>query len=211
MAWSLKASYYEACNCALGCSCNMSGFPSDGKCEGTLAFHIHEGNKDGVDLAGAKAAGAAKWPGAIHEGNGTVVIFIDGNPQQQEALAAILTAQDPGLPWEIIAGTMTSVHGPFFEHIDIEDQSGGALVKVGDKLHIQIETFKNPVNGENHEPHMVLKDGFIFQDGVIGTTSTNRLNADGVTFDHPGKNSYRAEVEWSSANRMAPMETAGRF
>ena len=52
---------------------------------------------------------------------------------------------------------------------------------------------------------MVLPNGFIFQDGLIGTTSVNRLNADGVTFDHPGKNAYTSEVEWSSENRMAPV------
>lgn len=26
MAWRIRAKYYEACNCAYGCPCNMSGF-----------------------------------------------------------------------------------------------------------------------------------------------------------------------------------------
>ena len=46
-----------------------------------------------------------------------------------------------------------------------------------------MESFTNPVTGAKHEVHMVLPDGFIFQDGHIGTTSTHRINADGVTFD----------------------------
>lgn len=211
MAWKIKANYYEACNCALGCPCNMSGFPTHGFCEGNVAFQITSGEKDGVDLSGAKVAAAAKWPGAIHEGNGKLVVFIDGTEAQQSALVPILTAEDPGLPWEILAATMTEVHGPFFEPIEITDKGTDSLVRVGGKYEIQMQSFSNPVTGEPHEAHMVLPDGFIFQDGRIATSTTNMVNADGVTFDHAGNNAYYAQVEWSSENRLAPTQAAGRF
>jgi hypothetical protein len=211
MAWRMKAKYYEACNCAYGCPCNMNGFPTHGKCEGTVAFAVTEGDRDGVDLAGAKVAGAVKWPGAIHEGNGTMALFIDAAEAQRDALVAILTAADPGLPWEILAATVSDVHGPFFEAIDITDDGTDSHIRIGGKLEIKMESFTNPVTGEKHEAHMVLPDGFIFTDGRIGTTSVNRLDADGVTFDHAGNNAYYSEVEWSSENRMAPTEAAGRF
>lgn len=211
MAWRIKARYYEACNCAYGCPCNMNGFPTHGNCEGSLSFHVLEGERDGVDLSGAKVVGAVKWPGAIHDGNGTLVVFVDGNEAQQEALVAILTAQDPGLPWEILASTVSEIHGPFFEPIEIHDDGTDSTVRVGDKFHVQMESFTNPVSHEKHEVHMVLPDGFIFQDGRIATTSVNKLDADGVTFDHAGNNAYYSEVEWSSENRMVPSADAGRF
>lgn len=211
MAWRIKAKYYEACNCAYGCPCNMNGFPTHGNCEGSLSFRVLEGERDGVDLSGAKVVGAVKWPGAIHEGNGTLVVFIDGNEAQREALVAILTAQDPGLPWEILAATVSEIHGPFFESIEITDKGTDSTVRVGDKFHVQMETFTNPVSHEKHEVHMVLPGGFIFQDGQIATTSVNRLDADGVRYDHAGNNAYYSEIEWSSENRMAPVEGAGRF
>jgi hypothetical protein len=211
MAWRLRAKYYEACNCALGCPCNMNGFPTHGFCEGTVAFQILEGDRDGVDLTGAKAAGAVKWPGAIHEGNGKAAIFIDGNEQQQEALVAILTGADPGLPWEILATTISEIHGPFFEPIEITDDGTDSHFRVGDKLEIKMESFTNPVTGEKHEAHMVLPDGFIFQDGRIATTSVNKLDADGLTFDHAGNNAYYSEVTWSSREHLDKAEAAGRF
>ena len=211
MAWRLKARYYEACNCAYGCPCNMNGFPTHGYCEGTVAFDVLEGERDGVDLAGAKAAGSVKWPGAIHEGNGKLAVFIDGNEQQREALVAILTAADPGLPWEILAATISEVHGPFFEKIEIVADGTDSHVRVGNRLEIKMESFVNPVTGEKHEVHMLLPDGFIFQDGKIGTTSVNMVDADGVTFDHAGNNAYYSEVVWSSESRMAQTEAAGRF
>src|SRR6516225_3488297 len=206
MAWRLRAKYYEACNCAFGCPCNMNGFPTHGFCEGTVAFEVLEGERDGVDLTGAKAVGAVKWPGAIHEENGTAAIFVDGNEQQAEALVAIMTAEDPGLPWEILASTISEVHGPFFEPVEITDADTDSHVRVGSKFEMKMESFTNPVTGEKHEVHMVLPDGFIFQDGKIATTSVHTLDADGVSFDHAGNNAYYCEVAWSSENRMQPVE-----
>jgi hypothetical protein len=211
MSWKMKARYYEACNCAYGCPCNMNGFPTHGKCEGSICFHVTEGERDGVDLAGAKVAGSVKWPGAIHEGNGNMAVFIDANEAQQQALIPILMAEDPGLPWEILAATISEIHGPYFETIDITDNGTDSKVKVGDKLEIKMESFTNPVTGDKHQVHMVLPDGFIFTDGRIATTSVNMVNVDGVSFDHAGNNAYYSEVEWSSENRMAPTEGAGRF
>ena len=203
MAWNIKAKYYEACNCELGCPCNMSGFPSHGTCEGTVTFAVLEGTKDGIDLGGAKVVAAVKWPGAIHEGNGALAVVIDAAEEQRAPLVSILTAEDPGLPWEILASTVTEIHGPFFEAIEIAEENGSPHIRVGSTYDVAWEAFTDPVTGERHEPHMVLKDGFIFQDGLIGTTSTFTIDLDGVTLSHPGKNSYLADVEWSSENRLA--------
>ena len=211
MAWKIKATYLEACNCDLGCPCNMSGFPTHGFCEGSIGFVVKEGNKDGVDLAGAKVAGSVKWPGAIHEGNGSMAVFIDGNTDQQAALVEILTAKDPGLPWEILSATMSDIHGPFFEKIDVTLNDTESHMKVGKKFEMKMQSLTNPVSGDKHEAHMVLPTGFIFTDAKVATTSVNMVDADGVTFDHKGNNAYYSEVEWSSENRMDAGTSAGKF
>lgn len=110
----------------------MNGFPTTGKCEGSVSFQITEGERDGVDQAGVKVAGAVLWPGAIHEGNGKMAVFIDAREDQRDAILAILTAQDPGLPWEILAATVSEIHGPFFEKIEITDKGTDSHVRVGD-------------------------------------------------------------------------------
>ncbi len=204
MAWEIKARYYEACNCELGCPCMMNGFPSHGKCEASVAFEVIEGQRDGVDLAALKVAAAVKWPGAMHEGNGNMAVFIDGAEEQNNAIIPILMAEDPGLPWEILAAIVSEVHGPFFETIEIDDNGTDSHVRVGDKFDVQMASFKDPVTGEPHEAHMVLPTGFIFTDALIGTTSVNRVDADGVSYDHAGKNAFYSEVVWSSENRLVP-------
>jgi hypothetical protein len=140
-----------------------------------------------------------------------MIAFIDATDDQLAALGPILMAEDPGLPWEILAATISEIHGPFRDTVTIEDNGPDSKITVAGKFNVQMESFKNPVNGEKHEPHMVLKDGFIFQDGIIGTTSAFDVNHDGVTLSHPGNNAYYSEVEWSSENRLAPAEAAGRF
>lgn len=205
MSWKIRAKYYEACNCELGCPCNMSGFPSHGFCEGAIAFEVISGERDGVDLAGVKVAEAVKWPGAIHEGNGVAAVWVDASPEQIEALVPILTAEDPGLPFEILAATVSEIKGPFTETVEIKDNDTDSSVRVGDVFDLQLQTFMDPVSGEPHEAHMVLPTGFIFTDAKICTTSTNKVSVDGFGFDHAGKNGYYSEVEWSSENRMAPV------
>jgi hypothetical protein len=211
MAWNIKAKYYEACNCAYGCPCNMNGFPTHGYCEGSIGFEVLEGERDGLDLAGVKVAAAVKWPGAIHEGNGNMAVFIDAPEDKRDSVVAILTAEDPGLPWEILASTISEIHGPFFETVEINDSETDSRVAVADKLEIQMQTFTNPVSGDPHEVHMVMPDGFIFQDGKICTTTVNMVDADGVTYDHKGNNAYYSNVEWSSENRLEAGTAAGRF
>lgn len=201
--WHITGDYVLACNCDYGCPCNFNARPTMGFCQGAVGFQVSDGVYGDVRLDAQKAFVVAKWPGAIHEGNGALALFIDGNEEQQQALVPILTAEDPGLPWEILASTFTDIHGPFFEPIEFTEVDGSPHVRVGDKVEVAWQAFTNPVTGERHEPHMVLKEGFIFQDGLIGTTSTLRVDADGVTMEHPNKNSYLADVEWSSENRLA--------
>ncbi|MBA3364589.1 MAG: DUF1326 domain-containing protein, partial [Actinobacteria bacterium] len=105
--------------------------------------------------------------------------------------------------WEILATTIGEIHGPFFEAIEIEDNGTDSSLRVGEKIVVQMETFKNPVTGEPHEVHTVMPTGFIFTDGLVGGSATARADADGVSFDCSGNNAYYAKVEWSNASQPA--------
>jgi hypothetical protein len=199
-SWRIKAKYYESCNCAHGCPCNFNGFPTHGNCHGSVAFAVEEGERDDVDLSGLKVAAAVMWPGAIHEGNGKMAVFVDSAAEEQrDAIVKIMMGEDGGMPWEILAATISEISGPFFESIEIEDRGTDSRVRVGDKYVIEMETFKNPVTGDPHEVHTVMPTGFIFKDGLVCNTKTNHVDADGVTYDYTGTNAYYAEVDWSNA------------
>jgi hypothetical protein len=141
---------------------------------------------------------AVKWPKAIHDGNGKAEIFIDAqaNETQRAALIRILTGQDGGMPWEILAPTLSDIVGPHFVPITFDVDGTRSRIAVGG-VEMQLEPFKNPVTGEVAEPHTVLPGGFIWRDGHVCKSAINVAKG-GVEYDWTGKNAYYARIEWSN-------------
>jgi hypothetical protein len=75
-SWHLKADYVETCNCDHGCPCNFNGFPTYGFCRALVLYHIREGNYGDIKLNSLDVVSAYSWPKAIHEGNGTMQLYI---------------------------------------------------------------------------------------------------------------------------------------
>ena len=97
--WHLKIDYVETCNCDHGCPCNFSGFPTYGYCRALVLYHIQNGNYgDDIRLDGLDVVYAASWPKAIHEGNGTLQLFISksASEKQREALVKIFSGEAKG-------------------------------------------------------------------------------------------------------------------
>lgn len=73
--WNLRADYVETCNCDYGCPCNFNGFPNDIFCRALVLYHIRDGNFGKVKLDSLDVITAMSWPKAIHEGNGTAIVY----------------------------------------------------------------------------------------------------------------------------------------
>ena len=70
MSWHLKGSYAETCSCELMCPCNFSfdhGATYD-YCRAALVFNIKEGEIDGTDVSGLKAAFVIDTPKVMTDG-----------------------------------------------------------------------------------------------------------------------------------------------
>src|SRR5216684_2054094 len=96
--WSLECDYMESCNCDFGCSCNFSGLPNFGRCETLTAYHIRKGAYGGVTLDNLDFIYAASWPRAIHQGDGTLRVYITDRAAQaqREAIAEIAYGRAAG-------------------------------------------------------------------------------------------------------------------
>ena len=198
--WHINATWVEACNCDYGCPCNYNGFPTRGTCEAAVAFKVDEGRHGDTRLDGLAVAVAVAWPKAIHEGNGKAVVYIDerADAMQRDALARILTAQDGGMPWEILAPTLSELDGPHWAPITFDVNGTRTRVAVKD-IDVQLEPFTNPVTGDEHEVHTVMPKGFVFRDAEACTSSRNTFHIAGRKFDWSGKNAYFSKVQWSNA------------
>lgn len=106
--WSFTADYLESCNCDFGCPCNFSGFPTHGSCQGLILNAIRSGRYGEVPLDGLDVVMVASWPKAIHDGNGTVQLYVDerANAEQREAIVTIFSGQAQGSgPFALFAST----------------------------------------------------------------------------------------------------------
>ncbi len=163
--WFFDADYLQSCNCDYGCPCEFSAPPSTGNCEGLCVWRIEKGEYDGLSLDGLGLGLAVKWPGAIHEGNGTAVPFVDENAskEQREALLEIASGQAGGLPFEILCTTLSSVGEPRFVPFKFHFDGLQSSVEVGNELRIALEPIKNPVTGKPEQVTVNHGTGFIFQ------------------------------------------------
>src|SRR5712692_1123450 len=119
--WELKVDYVETCNCDFGCPCNFSGYPTGGHCEALVGYHVRQGRFGRTKLDGLDVIYAAAWPKAIHQGGGTLRLYVSegASAEQRDALVGIFSGKAKGSgPFELFAGTMADVQPPVFTAIE---------------------------------------------------------------------------------------------
>jgi hypothetical protein len=200
-AYRVKAESVEACNCQHGCNCQFDGFPNEGKCEFIIGFEVKDGRFGDVSLNGLRAVVAAKYPNAIHEGNGHVVLFVDekASQAQVDAFATILSGKMGGMPWEAIAGTIVRFEGPIRKPIEITVAGERSVVRILGAIELQMTPFRDVISGAEKEVHIVYpKGGFFWNDAKIATTDTMSAKHGDLRFEWPKRYAAAAEVNWTN-------------
>ena len=175
--WEIRGPKLGGCSCDYGCPCEFNGRPTQPYCRGMEAQKIDKGHFGDVDLSGLVFASWYSWPGAVHEGGGTVQGIIDkrASPEQVDALFKILGGeeQDDTTVFNIYGSTIETEHDPIFADIqfscDIERRTG--RIRVGDMLDLQMVPIRNPVTGKPHRAQIVLPEGFEFRKAEMGSAS----------------------------------------
>lgn len=191
----------ECCNCNHGCGCQFAGYPDRDSCEFLIGFEIIDGRLGAVQLAGARGIVVCQYPGAIHEGNGKVTLFLDRalKSDQVVAVSAILSGQMGGMPWEALAGTVTSFTGPVLEPIEMTASGTHSRYRIPGILEVQQEPIRDAVSGEEKDVHIVYpKGGFMWSDGSVCTTSAMKVRHGEIAFEHPGRYACYARTTWTN-------------
>ena len=162
---------------------------------------MKSGHFGDLELDGVRAVIAAKYPNAIHEGHGHVVLFIDeaASQQQADAIAAILSGKMGGMPWEALAGTIERLDGPFRKPIEIKTAGERSVVRVPGAIELTLTPLTNPVTAEEKEVHIVYpKGGFFWNDARVATTTSMRASQGDLRLEWPGRYAAAAEVNWTN-------------
>ena len=168
------------CNCEYGCNCQFNALPDKGHCHAVAGIQIDEGHHGATRLDGLRVAAIFKWPGAIHEGNGEVIAFVDerADVAQREALLRIMTGQDTdpfATMFAVYASTVVTMHEPVFTEIafDVDVDGRRGRLSIADYVEMTGEPLRNKVSGEEERAQIVLPAGFEYEVADIGSASSS--------------------------------------
>lgn len=177
--WSIQGPHFANCNCAYGCPCQFNALPTDGTCRAVVAWRVDEGYYGDLRLDGLHAVNTYAWPGAVHQGNGTMQSIIDerASAPQREALAAILQGDgaDPGsVMLQIYRAMCPTVHDPLFKPIEFEIDIEQRLARltVPGLIETVVKPILNPVTGAIHRARIDLPLGKEFRLAEVASGTT---------------------------------------
>ena len=178
-SWEIKGRELVNCTCEYGCNCQFNGLPDKGHCHAVAGIQIDAGHYGKTKLDGLRIAAIFKWPGAIHEGNGEAIAFVDesADEKQREALLKIMTGQDTdpfATMFAVYASTVTTMNDPVFTKIELELDIDGRKGRIFVKDYIETvgEPIRNKVSGEESRAQIVLPNGFEYAMAEIGSASS---------------------------------------
>jgi hypothetical protein len=142
-------------------------------------IQIDEGRHGDTRLDGLRVAAIFKWPGAVHEGNGEALAFVDkrADEKQREALLRIMTGQDTdpmATMFAVYASTLTKLHEPVFTDIDFEVDVDGRRGRLSIDGYVEMtgEPIRNKITGAESRAQIVLPNGFEYDVADIGSASS---------------------------------------
>ncbi len=177
--WRIKGRELTNCNCSYGCPCQFNALPTDGTCKAAVGYQIDEGHFGDVDLSGVRAAGVYTWPGAVHEGNGTMQLIVDerASDAQREAILKIMQGEETepmATMWSVYTAMCSKRLEPLFKpielEIDVEARTG--RIEVPGVFETKGEPIRNPVTGDPHRVRIDMPQGFEYEIAEIGSAST---------------------------------------
>jgi hypothetical protein len=182
--WRVRADEFGNCNCAYGCPCQFNALPTHGTCEAAVGYKIHDGNFGDVRLDGLTAALFVQFPGAIHEGNGTMQLVVDerADARQREALVKILSGEETeemATIWWVLGAMSPNKLPPLFMPIDfeIDVEARRARLNIPGLLETTGEPIRNPVTGAEHRARIELPDGFEYRVAEMGSGTSKAIGA----------------------------------
>lgn len=180
--WKLKGRELANCNCDYGCNCQFGGFPDKGGCQAVVGIAIDDGFHGDTDLSGLNVAAVFRWPGAVHEGRGECVAFVDerASNEQRNALLTILTGGDTdpmATVFAVFASTIETMHEPRFMPVEFEVDIEGRTGRLRVPGHVEMdgEPIRSPVDGREIRAQIRLPDGFEYEVAEVGSGTSRAI------------------------------------
>ena len=173
--WEIHAMEFGNCNCSYACPCQFNALPTHGNCQAIGFFRIDKGRFGPTKLDGLNMAFAVAWPGAVHQGRGTMQPIIDkrADEPQRHALLSIMTGKDTDEMktfFAVYSAMCDTIRDPIYTdiRIDLDMKARSARCEAAGVASGRGEPIRNSVTGAEHRVGIVLPNGFEFTQNEVG-------------------------------------------
>ncbi len=201
MAWSLSGTYFENCNCDVICPCTWSGMQQEAthdRCLAFLAFHVEDGEIEGVDVSGRTFAMVIDTPPVMTSGDWKVGILLDDGADEAQVAGfhQVLSGQSGGVP-AMLGPLIAEVVG--FEQVPVsfDETDGQHRATFGDAASIQVDDIHATPDSEGP---VRLTNVFHPANDTLTMArggDDNTVNIFGIAFEGAGTSGFAAPFSWS--------------
>jgi hypothetical protein len=203
--WQVTGDWFDTCNCSIPCPCTFAQPPTEGNCEGILAWNIRKGNYGVVHLDGLSVMALGAFTGNIWDGQtkATMALFLDerADGPQREALQMIFGGRVGGWPGTF-ANIIGEIRGMEFAHIDfhVDRDLASWRAEIPGKATARAEAIGGPTTPAGKRVQVHNAGGCETGPGGIATYAksiTDKADAFGFKWNRTGKSSKHIGFDWS--------------
>jgi hypothetical protein len=206
--WKASGDWFDVCSCNIPCPCVFAQAPTNGECEGIIAYHIKNGYYGNTPLDGLNVLGLTYFKGNIWAGETKLsgAFFFDerANEQQRDALQMIFTGRAGGFMAEL-AKLIGDVRGIDYAPIKFEvaDDLSYWSAEIPGKVVARAEALTGPMTPPGKRVQTLNPPGSeVGPSGTVATWGkaiTDEVNAPEVRFEwkRKGRSSKHIPFDWS--------------
>lgn len=204
-SWNVSGDWFDVCSCNIPCPCIFAQAPTNGECEGLLAYHIKKGRYGDTPLEGMNALFLSYFKGNIWAGEtkAAIAFFFDerADDHQREALRMIFAGKAGGFMAQF-AKLIGENRGTNFVPIGFEvaDDLAHWSATIPGKVAARAEALTGPMTPPGKRVQTINAPGSEVGQGTIATwgrAAENKVDAMGFKWDWKGKSSKHISFDWS--------------
>jgi hypothetical protein len=204
--WKVSGDWFDVCKCNIPCPCTFAQAPSDGECQGVMAYHINSGHYgetplDGLNVMFMDSFTGNPWAGEAKYAVGAFFFDERANEKQREALQMIFLGNAGGWIAKFVK-PIGDIRGIEFVPIKFELAKDLAYwsAEIPGKVVARAEALTGPTTPPGKRVQVLNPPGSEVGPGTVATLGralADEVDAMGFKWDWKGRSSKHIPFDWS--------------